>query len=291
MQFLAIDIGGTTTKFGLVDNTGHLCSLGRQTTPKENRANFFSAISQIIKRFPNASGIGITLPGVINPQTGMLDACAALPFLEHQSFAEYLRHTTQLPIKLTNDSIAAALAERWQGELTNIHTGAMVVLGTGIGSALFINGKLYNNSSEPSFMIINGLTPVTRTNTAAPLSAVSTIMAMAESLHITGDDLGKRVFARLPTAPTNTMDILTAFIHGVAAVIYNMHTLLDLEKVVIGGGISAQPIIIDKLARTVNDYRCVTPLAQRTISTLPITAARFHNDANLIGAVTPFMHQ
>ncbi|MCE2311131.1 ROK family protein, partial [Streptococcus thermophilus] len=65
---------------------------------------------------------------------------------------------------------------------------AMVVLGTGVGASLFLNGHLYHGShyvaGEPSFMVTNGLTPITREQTAAGLSAVATINAMADALGV-----------------------------------------------------------------------------------------------------------
>ncbi|WP_461214582.1 ROK family protein [Lacticaseibacillus sp. GG6-2] len=289
MAYLAIDIGGTTTKYGLVDQLGHLSHQSSQPTVKTDEDSFFSAILALVASFPQVTGVGIALPGIIDAKNGKVTACATLPFLEHRSVVASLQQHCALPIAVTNDGDAAALAEHWQGELSGITNGAMVVLGTGIGAALFLDGHLYLGTSEPSFMVLDGIAPATRANTAAPLSAVVTISAMAEVMHITGDDQGQQVFAQLPDAPAAVTDILTAFIQGVAAMIYNMHTLLGLEKVVIGGGISAQPLVIRRLHTAVETYRRVTPLAERTLAPLPITAAHFHNEANLIGAIVPLI--
>lgn len=296
-QYLAIDVGGTMTKYALVSDQGNLSEQGKQATVHSNLTDFTLTLNQLIQHYQTQiAGIGLALPGVVDPQRGIVKACAALPFLEHVALTTRLANDAKItvPVVLENDGNAAALAEFWRGQLAGTTNSAMVVLGTGVGASLFINGQLYTGShqvgGEPSFMVTNGLRPITRDQTAAGLSAVKTVNAMAAALNIHRAPLGPRVFQALkPNTPAAA--ILEIFTRDVAAMIYNMQTVLDLEKVVIGGGISAQPRVIAAIQSGVAAYREVTPLAARTIQMPVIEAAKYRNEANLIGAVVPLLQR
>ena len=264
-QYLAIDVGGTSTKYALVSEQGELAEKHKQPTARNSRAEFMAAMTALIHRYQGQiAGVGLALPGVVNQQQGIVKTCAALPFLETIPLAARLKDAAHLnmPVVIGNDGNAAALAEHWQGKLVGTINSAMIVLGTGVGAALFLNGTLYTGShdvsGEPSFMITNGLNPITRAQTAAGLSAVKTVNAMAAAQHIRG---------------------------------YNIQTVLDLEKIVIGGGISVQSRVIDEIRARVATYMQVTPLAARTIKLPEIVAAKYRNDANLVGAVVPLVER
>lgn len=296
-QYLAIDVGGTSTKYALVSEQGELAEKHKQPTARNSRAEFMAAMAALIHRYQGQiAGVGLALPGVVNQQQGIVKTCAALPFLETIPLAARLKDAAHLnmPVVIGNDGNAAALAEHWQGKLAGTINSAMIVLGTGVGAALFLNGTLYTGShdvsGEPSFMITNGLNPITRAQTAAGLSAVKTVNAMAAAQHIRGHNLGPRVFKALkPDTPAAA--ILATFTQGVAAMIYNIQTVLDLEKIVIGGGISVQSRVIDEIRARVATYLQVTPLAARTIKLPEIVAAKYRNDANLVGAVVPLVER
>ena len=239
-QYLAIDVGGTSTKYALVSEQGELAEKHKQPTARNSRAEFMAAMAALIHRYQGQiAGVGLALPGVVNQQQGIVKTCAALPFLETMPLAARLKDAAHLniPVVIGNDGNAAALAEHWQGKLAGTINSAMIELGTGVGAALFLNGTLYTGShdvsGEPSFMITNGLNPITRAQTAAGLSAV----------------------------------------------------------IVIGGGISVQSRVIDEIRARVATYLQVTPLAARTIKLPEIVAAKYRNDANLVGAVVPLVER
>ena len=58
----------------------------------------------------------------------------------------YLKDNIDVNVTIENDGKCAALAELWCGELSNVENGAVVVLGTGIGGGIIINGKLHKGS-------------------------------------------------------------------------------------------------------------------------------------------------
>ena len=120
MQYLAIDVGGTTTKYGLVSATGALSQQGEQPTMRASLADFMASLTGLIRLHKaHVAGIGLALPGVIDSQQGLVKASATLPFLEGLVLGTQLTTAADLtvPILIENDGNAAALAEHWRGNL------------------------------------------------------------------------------------------------------------------------------------------------------------------------------
>lgn len=294
MTYLAIDIGGTTIKSGLVTAQGQLTQLQQTATPHQNLSTFMAHLAQLIQAHGSQlDGVGIALPGTVVPRTGRVLACARLPFLENIDWLTTLKQTLAYsgPILVANDGNAAALAEKWQGALQGVANGAMVVLGTGVGASIFLQDQLYHgphfSGGEPSFMVTDLSQPQPRARTAAPLSAVTMVQQIATAQQIQGPNIGQQVFEFLNTHP-NEPEFL-AFTKGVAALLYNTQTLLDLDKFVIGGGISAQPLLIQQLQADFLAFHQVTALAQRSIHMPVIQGAKLQNNANLLGAIYPLL--
>lgn len=297
MTYLAIDIGGTTIKSGCVTADGTVFDTHECATPRQDRAAFIATLKNLIQPYQaTIQGVGLSLPGTIDPTQGLVLACATLPFLENVALETLLHETlsVDLPIVLDNDGNAAALAEKWCGHLQSIQNGAMIVLGTGVGCCLFINDALYYGShfigGEASFMVTDLSQKDARAQTAAGLSVVTMVETIADTLHLAGDNLGQQVFQALENQVPEAWQYFRPFTRGVGALIYNLQTALDLQRIVIGGGISVQPLLIQQLQREFETFHQVTNLAQRTIHTPEIMAAHFHNQANLIGAIYPLIN-
>ncbi|WP_318766470.1 ROK family protein [Lactiplantibacillus carotarum] len=294
-NFLAIDIGGTYTKYGLLKADGQVVIKGSLRTEK-SRDRFVDQIVSLIQRHRDqVAGVGLCLPGVVDTREGRVLSCAALPFLETSHFVELLQQSfPSLPMTLENDGNAAALAEKWLGNLMPVTDGAILVLGSGVGAAIFINGQLFQGShfvaGEPSFMVMNDAYGPVEESTAAGLSAVGMVRTIGTSLGLVDPEDGRAVFSAINAGNEAAVQIFREFCHAVAVLIFNLQSVLDLERVVIGGGISGQPIVAQQIAREFNALKQVTPLAARTLVTPEIMNARLHNDANLIGAIYHLEH-
>lgn len=297
MTYLAIDIGGTAIKSGLISKNGTLTQVQQDATPHQDLPTFMAHLTQLIQTHATTiSGVGIALPGTVDSKNGRVLACARLPFLENIDWLTTLKQQLNFtqPIVLENDGNAAALAEKWQGHLATVQNGAMVVLGTGVGACIFIHDRLYDGvhfaGGEPSFMVTDLSQKQPRAQTAAPLSAVTMIQQIATAQHLTGPDIGQQVFKYLTAQPKLDDDHFLNFTQGVAALIYNMQTILDLEKFVIGGGISAQPLLCQQIQADFLTFQQATTLSKRSIHVPVIQAAKFQNNANLLGAVYPLIN-
>lgn len=294
MNYLAIDIGGTLLKYALVDAHGQIIIKGDQQMVQTDNKVFMQMLDQLISRHRSEiAGLGLSIPGAVDTTQGIVRASSSLPFLEGAHLTEQLTTKYQLPVAIENDGNAAALAEKWLGNLADVANGSMLVLGTGIGAATFINDQLFKGAhfvgGEPSFMVIDESQKQPLDQTAAHLSAVTMIQTIAHQLHLADLNDGQQVFRAIHQRDPDAVRIFEKFAHTVAELIFNMQTVLDLDRYIIGGGISAQPVVAQQIAQEFAAIQQGSPLASRTLYQPQIMNARFRNDANLIGAIYPLI--
>lgn len=149
-QLLGFDVGGSSVKAGLVDlESAQLVSgLHSGPTPQPaTPAGVMSVIQQLVRELPAASGrVGVALPSVV--KRGVVRTAANI---DHAWLgadgAALVEKALGRPAEVLNDADAAGLAEmRWGAGRGERGPVIMLTLGTGIGSALFIDGKLFQNT-------------------------------------------------------------------------------------------------------------------------------------------------
>ncbi|MDC7952824.1 ROK family protein [Liquorilactobacillus mali] len=293
MNFLSIDIGGTNLKYALINEFGQIIIKGANSTNAQDKSQFLESLYKIIDLHgQDVQGIGFSLPGVVDPLAKKLRSSARLAFLEKSDFFNELQTKYKMPVTIENDSNCAALAEKWQGSISDEDNAAMMVLGTGIGSSIFLNGQLVRGNhfaaSEPSFMIVDNSQKGIK-KTAALLSAVSMIEDIGTHLNFPNIKDGKRAFSEIMAGEEYASRVFTDFCDQVALLMYNIQSILDLDKFAIGGGISSQPLLIKQLHKSFEKWHKITILSERTITVPKIVSAHFYNDANLIGAIVPLL--
>lgn len=146
---VGIDIGGTGTKFGIVDRLGNLLFSGEMSTRKHKEIEHFiddlhNTLSPLIDRAGGVGrikGIGLGAPNG-NYYTGTVEYAPNLPWKGILPFAKLVETKFKLPVVLTNDANAAALGEMMYGAAQGMNDFIMITLGTGVGSGIVANGKL-----------------------------------------------------------------------------------------------------------------------------------------------------
>ena len=133
-HYLAIDVGGTKVKYGLVNHSGELVERGNQPTNRRDLKTFVAQLQAIIALYhDDIRGVGISLPVRVNHDTGTIHTGVMWSFLDGVDLKTALQ--LDLPLAIENDGKAAALAELWVGELKGVANGLALVLGTGVGGA------------------------------------------------------------------------------------------------------------------------------------------------------------
>ena len=146
---LGIDIGGTNTKYGLVNHRGEILEKGNlKTDDYPVVENFIEAlhskVSPLIKKYCGTSkfdGIGVGAPNA-NYYTGTIEQAPNLHWKGIVPFAELMTKKFGVPCKMTNDANAAALGEMMFGAARGMKDFIMITLGTGVGSGIISNGQL-----------------------------------------------------------------------------------------------------------------------------------------------------
>lgn len=146
---IGIDIGGTGTKFGIVDRVGNVLFTGEISTKKHAKVETFidelyESLKVLIDKAGGVGrikGIGVGAPNG-NFYTGTVEYAPNLPWKGIIPLAKLLQDTFKLPVILTNDANAAAEGEMIYGAAQGMKDFIMITLGTGVGSGIVANGKL-----------------------------------------------------------------------------------------------------------------------------------------------------
>jgi len=146
---IGIDIGGTGTKFGIVDRNGNVLFSGEISTKKHPTIETFigelhAELSELITKAGGIGrfrGIGVGAPNG-NYYTGTIEYAPNLPWEGVIPLAKLLSDKFQLPVTLTNDANAAAIGEMMYGAAKGMKDFIMITLGTGVGSGIVANGHL-----------------------------------------------------------------------------------------------------------------------------------------------------
>ncbi|MDQ3100602.1 MAG: ROK family protein, partial [Bacteroidota bacterium] len=154
-MILGIDVGGTTTKMGLVQHGSVICHGRIETTGHVNEHAFADAIADQARRMCEGNGtieaIGVGAPNG-NQHSGAIEKAANLPWKNEVPLAKMLADRLKVPCVLGNDANAAALGEWRYGSGRNYSDLLVATLGTGLGSGFIIDGKLligpFGNAGE-----------------------------------------------------------------------------------------------------------------------------------------------
>lgn len=146
---IGIDIGGTGTKFGIVDRNGNVLFSSEISTKKHKEVETF--IDELYESFlpliekvggiGRIKGVGVGAPNG-NFYTGAIEYAPNLPWKGIVPLAKLIEDKFQLPVTLTNDANAAAIGEMMYGAAKGMKDFIMITLGTGVGSGIVANGQL-----------------------------------------------------------------------------------------------------------------------------------------------------
>ena len=306
MHYLGIDIGGTSTKAGLIDETGRVLESRRALTIANDLNGFLSTLAELVREFQKIAAIdaiGIGVPGLHSSKTHIIETSPNIPCLKQINLAGILADQVHVRTVSENDANAAAYAEFVCGAGVGIQHLAHLTLGTGLGSGFVLNGSLFTGVSgyggEFGHTVLNA---GSREQNTARLCAcgnrgcVETYVS-ATGIVITAEELMKDVPESILHEvewPLTSEKIYEAAARGdaVAQNVFketgrylgiacaNLINLLNLEMIVIGGGVMAAGDLLMNSAREVAK-RHAFPSSYRDCQ---IVQSKLWPDAGLIGA-------
>ena len=148
MNHIGIDLGGTKIESILLDKNFQELDRKRIPTPKENYTEILSSIQNLINEFRiGHSTIGVCTPGAISKKTGLIKN-SNTQCLIGKSLKEDLENLVGQKILLENDANCFALAEAKMGAAKKYDVVFGVIIGTGVGGGIVINGSIYQGRTN-----------------------------------------------------------------------------------------------------------------------------------------------
>ncbi len=302
-DFACFDVGGTFIKYGVVNENGDILLDGKLPTPKDNCGKAIP--EEIIKRIVkfnknfNISGVGISTAGQVNHENGsIIFATNNLPKYTGTQLSGLIKDRTGLTCSVENDVNAAALGEMWKGAARGIKNFVCMTLGTGIGGAIVIDGKLLrgvggsagelghmitNFHGEPCTCGMQGCYERYASTLALVRSYIREKSKAGESLSdISGEELMKRVYA----GEHNAIYAYNSFLEQIVTGIASLTHILDPGLFIIGGGMSNEgKPFFDEINRRLQS--AVMPSFAKYTR---VVQAELKNGAGLLGACYSIMN-
>lgn len=301
-MYVGFDIGGTNVKYGVLDETGTI--LEKKSMPTNyDFPTFVSELHEIVEGFKQTystiKGIGISAPGIIQKDGFMLTAGAIKPFYGMNMKVE-LERLTGLPVSIENDANAAAIAERWIGNAKGMDNYLCIVLGTGIGGGIIINGEVFRGShgmaGEFGWCLIDEI-PVTGDIEEVSLNKkAATVGGLCYQYNLAqkkrnsaSEDVwdAREIIKREASGEALATEILSRFFTDLSVGLLNLISCFDPEVVLIGGGISSNETfnkrLQERLFELIQRHESINYLKEQTIA--KVRPAKLQNDAGMIGAV------
>jgi glucokinase len=299
-HFIGVDLSGATMHAALITGEGQV--IERRESPLEREAvsaQVARAVTELRDVAPNIKAIGVGIPGLVNRQTDRVIVSTDLPTLVRGDIHIELMKATGLRVELENDANAAAYGEYKVGAGRGSRDMFYATIGTGIGGAIILDGKLWVGASgfagEFGHITINaegiecicGNTGCLETVASAPnivrranerlyRDNTSSLSRLAMNKEFTAAD----IVSEAKNGDDFSLLMIERTGKYIGAAVASVINLLNIERIVLGGGVmEAGDLILDPVIREA-ERRAFQPCFEST----QIAAAALGTDAVSIGA-------
>ncbi len=306
---IGIDVGGTNIKIALISNKGEI--LYSNTFPTRAEMGYVYTISNIKQAIndlmsetksskSNIESIGFGFPGQIDYKKGLVRNSTNVPGWNNVEIADIIKTEFSIPAFIDNDVRCATLGELKYGAGKGAENLVCITVGTGIGSGLVINGKLVRGASNAAGEIGH----IKLSMNDGPLCGCGdfgcfeayasgpSIVAMAEEYIKGGKSTmyremanGSEITPYIVSKAAEEGDAVAKQIfkqigHYIGIGLSSVINLLNPEKVIIGGGVSAAgDLLFNPIRETINER--AMKIAREAVEIVP---AELGNTAGVIGA-------
>ena len=249
--------------------------------------DFLLTLKDLYLKFKNQiEGIALSVPGRISSTGDMLSA-GALTYLEGLELASELsKICDNIPVSVENDGKAAALCEALYGSAKDYSNSVSIIFGTGIGGGVVLNKEILRGSfliaGEFSMLFTN----FNEENDDRMASLYSTLSIVKKVKELLGDDSidGEKMMLLYDQNNELVVKVLNQWFLAIAKFCYNIDCLFNPDVICIGGGISANPLFVNKINEAIDSLETKTYVFRKPL----VKCCHFQNDSNLIGAYCRF---
>jgi len=289
MKYLVIDVGGTFTKYAVMDESSEFYEKSTVPTARDSLEDFVEMLATIYGDYKDTvSGIAVSAPGIIDSDCGFMYNGGSVFCLKNLNLVEILEKRCGVAVTVENDAKCAALAEVWKGVLSDCRNAVALIIGTAVGGAVICDRKILRGNNfmagEFSYIFTDARDCMNRNKLLAKTGGVPGLIAMvSEKKGIPKEELdGEKIFSMANCGDGETLECLRAFCSGLAVQISNYQFIIDPQRVAIGGGISVQPLLLQMIKEELKKINAVFP---HSMPVPDVAACKFFNDSNLIGAL------
>ena len=300
-MYIGIDIGGTFIKYGVINEFGvsiEKASIATNHTKEILFADLVELVKTYQKKYPSIVGVGISAPGVIL-KDGTMQTAGSIQSLYGANIKELIERECQILTIVENDANAAAIAEQWIGNAEGIQNYICLVIGTGIGGGIVINGELFQGAhgraGEFGWMLVKDMPKTGSIETASFNQRASVIGGLCfqyqkelkrQGINEVITD-ARLIFNREASGDCVAEKVIANFFEDLAVGLINLISNFDPELILIGGAISSDAVFMQRLSESMKEalsrHKSLAYVQQYQIATLAPT--KLQNDAGMIGAV------
>lgn len=288
--YTIIDIGGSYVKHCLMDEKGIIQEHGKFKTPLDSLESFLNALFSIVEKHKKvgSTGISICCPGIVDSDAGVVYYGGHVPLLHEVNLKQIFNQKYDLPVFVENDGKAAALAELWMNEENRSKNIIVLILGSGIGGGIIVNGELLRgknfSAGEVSYMIEHIHEDSKKVNlygyeASAPrmMKRICELNGLEETAE--GEDIFNYIY------PENELswNVFRNYSQKIAKMILSLQHIIDPDKFIISGGITKQPMVLNQIRAEIKEIQAYEH--PPFLSTPIIEQSKILDGANLHGSL------
>ena len=280
MNILAIDIGGTMIKYGLVSSGGEILSTDKiETEAEKGLENILNKIDNIFKRYKENNPVGIAVSGTgqINGMIGkVIGGNPIIPNWIGTNLVKILEEKYNLPIVLENDVNCVALGEKWIGAGKDLSNFICLTIGTGIGGGIILNNQLFRGENFVAGEFGHILIKKGEFEQFASTTALIRLVKERTGKTLNGKeifDLEKKEIVEYQEVISEWIENLT---DGLSSIVY----CFNPANIILGGGVIEQgEALINRVKNSL-----FKKIGLQFKEKLNIIQAKLGNNAGMIGA-------
>ena len=280
MNILAIDIGGTMIKYGLVSSDGKILSTNKiKTEASKGLNNILNKIDNIFKGYKENNPVGIAVSGTgqINGMIGkVIGGNPIIPNWIGTNLVKILEEKYNLPAVLENDVNCVALGEKWIGAGKDLSNFICLTIGTGIGGGIILNNQLFRGENFVAGEFGHILIKKGEFEQFASTTALIRLVKERTGKTLNGKeifDLEKKEIVEYQEVISEWIENLT---DGLSSIVY----CFNPANIILGGGVIEQG---EPLINRIKDslFKKIGPQFKEKLN---IIQAKLGNNAGMIGA-------
>lgn len=146
MEILGIDLGGTNIRVGLVTDGTLKKTVSAPISSKEREEDVLYLIYELIDEvfFSSVQGIGIGVPSIVDTKNGIVYEVQNIPSWKEVHLKKIIEKKYKVPVYVNNDANCFAVGEKYFGKGQNYDSVVGLIMGTGLGAGLILDGRLYS---------------------------------------------------------------------------------------------------------------------------------------------------